>query len=91
MRVFSPNCAKGVDPAWDAWRTHAREVMRVPDEEHAMWHTWEPEVLGEFIARHANANAHMNGTQHKTGCVALALVDDVAYAGERPCTRRPML
>ena len=31
--VFSPSCAPGVDPAWDAWRKHVRIEMKVPDEE----------------------------------------------------------
>ena len=34
--VFSPSCAPGVDPAWDAWRKHVRVHMRVPDEGQTM-------------------------------------------------------
>eukprot|EP00969_Alexandrium_andersonii_P305826 13518895-Alexandrium_andersonii.AAC.1 len=51
--VSSPSCAPGVDPAWEAWRKHVKEVMKVPDEEQTMRHTWEPEVLEKLIARHA--------------------------------------
>ena len=50
--MFSPSCAPGVDPAWDAWRKHVRIHMRVPDEEKTMWDTWEPEVLEKLIERH---------------------------------------
>jgi len=81
--VFSPSCAKGVDPAWDAWRKHVKEVMHVPDEEQTMWHTWEPEVLEKLIARHAKVNAHMKDQKRKRGFTALALVDDFADAGEK--------
>ena len=42
--VFSPSCAPGVDPAWDAWRKHVRIEMKVPDEE-TMWDQWEPDTL----------------------------------------------
>ena len=43
--IFSPSCAPGVDPAWDAWRKHVKNNMNVPDDEQTMWDTWEPEVL----------------------------------------------
>lgn len=81
--VFSPSCAPGVDPAWDAWRKHVREVMKVPDEEQTMWHTWEPEELEKLIARHAKVNAHLKSKKHKKGYVALALIDDFADQGEK--------
>jgi len=81
--VFSPSCAKGIDPAWDAWRKHVRDVMKVPEEEQTMWSSWEPEVLEKLIQRHAKVNAHMKEKKHKRGFVALALVDDFADAGEK--------
>ena len=34
--VFSPSCAKGIDPAWDDWRKHVRDHMKVPEEEQTM-------------------------------------------------------
>ena len=50
--VFSPSCAPGVDPAWDAWRKHAKSVMNVPADEQTMWDTWEPQALEDIIERH---------------------------------------
>ena len=81
--VFSPSCAPGVDPAWDAWRKHVKEVMRVPDDEQTLWSTWEPEVLEKLVARHAKVNAHMKEKKLKKGFAALVLVDDFADAGEK--------
>ena len=60
--VFSPSCAPGVDPAWDAWRKHVRVHMRVPGEEQAMWNTWEPDALEKLIQRHQQVNAHLKAT-----------------------------
>ena len=34
--VMSPSCAPGIDPAWDAWRKHVKDYMKVPDEMYAM-------------------------------------------------------
>ena len=31
--VLSPSCAKGIDPAWDAYRKHVKEYMKVPEDE----------------------------------------------------------
>ena len=81
--VFSPSCAPGVDPAWDAWRKHVRIHMRVPDEEKTMWDTWEPEVLEKLIERHKKVNAHLKAKKHKKGYVILVLVDDFADAGDK--------
>ena len=81
--VFSPSCAPGVDPAWDAWRKHVRIHMRVPDEEKTMWDTWEPDVLEKLIERHKKVNAHLKAKKHKKGYVILVLVDDFADAGDR--------
>ena len=30
--VLSSNCAKTIDPAWDGWRQHVKEYMKVPDD-----------------------------------------------------------
>ena len=57
--VFSPSCAPGIDPAWDAWRKHVKVHMRVPDDEQTMWDTWEPETLERLIERHKKVNAHL--------------------------------
>ena len=57
--VFSPSCAPGVDPAWDAWRKHVKVHMRVPDDEQTMWDSWEPETLEKLIERHKKVNAHL--------------------------------
>ena len=46
--VFSPSCALGVDPAWDAWRKHVRIEMKVPDDEKTMWDQWEPDTLENY-------------------------------------------
>ena len=37
--VLSPSCAPGVDPAWDAWRKHNKEYLKVPDDEQTMFST----------------------------------------------------
>jgi len=80
--VFSPSCAPGIDPAWDAWRKHVKVHMRVPDDEHTMWDTWEPEALERLIERHKKVNAHLKHKNTKKGYVILVLVDDFADAGE---------
>ena len=66
--VFSPSCAEGVDPLWDAWRTHVRIHMRVPDEEQTMWSTWEPQILEKLIERQKKGNAHLKAKKHKNVC-----------------------
>ena len=81
--VFSPSCAPGVDPAWDAWRKHVKVHMRVPDDEQTMWDTWEPDTLEKLIERHKKVNAHLKHKKHKKGYVILCLVDDFADAGEK--------
>ena len=55
--VFSPSCAEGVGPLWDAWRKHIRK-SGIPDEEQTMWDTWEPQILEKLIERHKKVNAH---------------------------------
>ena len=80
--VFSPSCAEGVDPLWDAWRKHIRK-LGIPDEEQTMWSTWEPQILEELIERHTKVNAHLKRKRHKKGYVILALVDDSADQGDR--------
>jgi len=81
--VFSPSCAKGIDPAWDAWRRHVKDNMRVPEEEQTMWSTWEPQVLEKLIQRHAKVNAHLKQQGKKKGYVICCLVDDFADQGEK--------
>ena len=54
--VFSPSCAVGVDSAWDSWRKHVKDVMKVPDDEQTMWDTWEPQELEAIIERHKAVN-----------------------------------
>ena len=81
--VFSPSCAPGVDPAWDAWRKHVRIHMQVPDEEQTMWDTWEPAVLEKLIERHKKVNAHLKAKKHKKGYVVLAIADDFADQGDK--------
>ena len=81
--MFSPSCAPGVDPAWDAWRKHVRIHMRVPDEEKTMWDTWETDVLEKLIERLKNVKAHLKAKKHKKGYVILVLVDDFADAGDK--------
>ena len=76
--VFSPSCAPGVDPSWDAWRKHVRDFMGIKDEEQTMWSTWEPEILTKLIDRHQKVNAHLKAKRHKRGYTLLVLVDDVA-------------
>ena len=80
--VFSPSCAEGVDPAWDAWRRHIRK-SGIPDEEQTMWDTWEPQILEKLIERHKKVNAHLKAKKHKKGYVCLVLVDDFADAGDK--------
>ena len=63
--VFSPSCALGIDSAWDSWRKHVREKMRVPDEEQTMWHTWKPQIIKKLIKRHNKVNAHLKAKGEK--------------------------
>ena len=63
--VFSPSCAPGIDPAWDAWRKHVKIHMRVPDDEQTMWDSWEPETLEKLIERHKKVNAHLKHKKQK--------------------------
>ena len=81
--MFSPSCAPGVDPAWDAWRKHVRIQMRVPDDEQTMWDTWEPKVLEKLIDKHKKVNAYLKAKKHTKGYVILVLVDDFADQGDK--------
>ena len=81
--VFSPSCAKGIDPAWDGWRKHVKDYMRVPEEEQTMWDTWEPQVLEKLIKRHSKVNAHLKAQGKKKGYLICAVVDDFADQGEK--------
>ena len=81
--VFSPSCAKGVDPAWDAWRKHLKNYVKVPDEEQTMWDEWKPEVLEKLIERHKRVNAYLKQKKQKRGYCICVLVDDFADAGEK--------
>ena len=60
--VFSPSCAPGVDPAWDAWRKHVKIHMRVPDDEQTMWDTWEPGTL-ENCSKGTKRSTHTSSTK----------------------------
>ena len=79
--VFSPSCAPGIDSAWDAWRKHVKEYMKVPEDEQTMWSTWEPKILEKLIARHSKVNAHLKAQGAKKGYVICVLVDDFADQG----------
>ena len=57
--IFSPSCAPGVDPAWDAWRKYVKNNMNVPKDEQTMWDTWEPDILAKLIDRHKKVNAYL--------------------------------
>ena len=81
--IFSPSCAPGVDSAWDAWRKHVREYMKVPDDEQTMWSTWEPQILEKLIKRHAKVNAHLKAQGKRKGFVIATIVDDFADSGDR--------
>ena len=81
--VFSPSCAKGIDSAWDAWRKHNAEYLKVPDDEQTMWDTWEPQILEKLIKRHSKVNAHLKAQAKKSGYVICILVDDFADQGEK--------
>ena len=80
--IFSPSCAKGIDPAWDAWRKHNREYMKVPDEETTMWSTWEPQILEKLIKRHSKVNAHLKAQGKKKGYVICVLVNHCQQQGD---------
>ena len=64
--VVPPSCAPGVDPAWDAWRKHAKIHMRVPDDEQTMWGSWEPDTLERLIERR-NKLMHILSTKAQKG------------------------
>ena len=81
--VFSPSCAKGVDAAWDSWRKHVKNYMKVPDEEQTMWDEWKPEVLEKLIERHKRVNAYLKAKKQKRGYCICVIVDDFADAGEK--------
>jgi len=81
--VFSPSCAKGIDPAWDGWRRHNAEYLKVPDDEQTMWDTWEPQILEKLIKRHSKVNAHLKAQGKKKGYVICALIDDFADSGDK--------
>ena len=81
--VFSPSCAKGIDPAWDSWRKHNAEYLKVPEDEITMWDTWEPQILEKLIKRHSKVNAHLKAQGKKKGFVICVLVDDFADQGEK--------
>ena len=81
--VFSPSCAKGVDAAWDSWRRHVKNYMKVPDEEQTMWDEWKPEVLEKLIERHKRVNAYLKHKKQKRGYCICVIVDDFADVGEQ--------
>ena len=81
--VFSPSCAKGIDSAWDSWRKHNAEYLKVPDDEQTMWDTWEPQILEKLIKRHSKVNAHLKAQGKSKGYVICILVDDFADQGEK--------
>ena len=81
--VFSPSCAPGVDSAWDSWRKHVKDYMKVDDSEQTMWDTWEPQVLEEIIEKHKKVNAFLKKQGRKRGFAILVAVDDFADAGDR--------
>ena len=81
--IFRPSCAKGIDPAWDAWRKHDREYLKVPDDETTMWSTWDPQILEKLIKRHSKVNAHLKAQGKKRGFVICVLVDDFADQGDK--------
>ena len=81
--VFSPSCAKGIDPAWDGWRKHNAEYLKVPEDEQTMWDTWEPQILEKLIKRHSKVNAHLKAQGKKKGYCICVLVDDFADQGEK--------
>ena len=62
--VFSPSCAPGVDPAWDAWRKHVRIQVKVPDEGN-MWDKWGPDTWEKITERHKRVNAHLKAKNIK--------------------------
>ena len=80
--VFSPSCAKGIDPAWDAYRKFVKE-QGVPEEEQTFFSTWEPQILEKLIKRHSKVNAHLKAQGKKRGYVICVLVDDFADQGEK--------
>ena len=81
--IFSPSCAKGVDSAWDAWRKHVKNYMKVPDDEQTMWDTWEPEIIEKLIAKHRSVNQYLKSKKQKTGYTILFVIDDFADAGDK--------
>ena len=81
--VFSPSCAPGIDSAWDAWRKHVKDYMKVADDEQTMWDTWEPQILEKLIKRHSKVNAHLKAQGKKKGYVICPLSDDFADSGDK--------
>ena len=81
--VFSPSCAKGIDPAWDAYRKHVKEYMKVPEDEQTFWDSWQPLVLEKLIKRHSKVNAHLKSQGKRRGYCACVLVDDFADQGDK--------
>ena len=72
--IFSPSCAPGVGPAWNAWRKHVKVHMRVPNDEQTMWGSWAPETFKQLNGAtcHSTFKAHEAPQQD----VILALADD---------------
>ena len=75
----------------DSWRKEVRDVMQVPGEERAMWHTWEHEVLGKLLARHAQVNRRMQDTRTTVAARRSCWWTRPPMRGRMPCTRRPLL
>ena len=80
--VFSPSCAPGLDSAWDAWRKHNSQYLRVPDDEQTMWHTWEPQIIEKIIKRHSKVNSHLKAQGKKKGFVICVLVNHCQQQGD---------
>ena len=80
--VFSPSCARGIDPAWDAYRKHVKFYMNVPEEEPTFFDSWQPQVLEKLIKRHSKVNAHLKAQGKKKGYVICVLVNHCQQQGE---------
>ena len=81
--MFSPSCAKGVNPAWAAWQKHAKNYMNVPDDEQTMWDTWEPQIIEKLIAKHRSVNQYLKAKKQNTGYCVLTIIDDFRDAGDK--------
>ena len=81
--IFSPSCAKGVDSAWDAWRKHVKNYMKVPGDEQTMWDTREPEIIEKLIAKHRSVNQYLESKKQKSGYTILFTIDDFADSGDK--------